>query len=190
MATSTNLVGSFAKKYFKCHKWPLCCTCSTSTSEIEVLHLKHQLIILSPRYISPSSNNLTKNSLTACSKPLSIVKRLRLKSQEAPNFSICLKIAASNSFFQLQACSKKASLPKSVLERPSFFNFSTIFASVAIAAWSDPGNHNASNPCIRLNRVKMSCKVMSRAWPMCNRPVTLGGGITMQKASFSELALA
>ena len=41
-----------------------------------------------------------------------------------------------------------------------------IFASVAIEAWSVPGSHKVSKPCIRLKRIRISCKVLSSAWPM------------------------
>src|SRR3954464_12289325 len=35
---------------------------------------------------------------------------------------------------------------------------------------------------MRSNRARMSCSVLLRAWPICSRPVTLGGGMTMEKA--------
>src|SRR6266852_1455454 len=34
---------------------------------------------------------------------------------------------------------------------------------------------------MRCHRVRMSISVWSSMWPMCNEPVTLGGGITMEK---------
>ena len=48
------------------------------------------------------------------------------------------------------------------------------------AAWSVPGIHRASKPCIRFRRMRMSCSVLFRAWPRCRAPVTLGGGMTMR----------
>src|SRR5581483_2554615 len=45
------------------------------------------------------------------------------------------------------------------------------------------GCHSTSLPRMRSKRARMSCKVLLRAWPICNRPVTLGGGITMEKGS-------
>jgi len=50
-------------------------------------------------------------------------------------------------------------------------------AWVAMPAWSVPGIHSASNPCIRFQRVIRSWSVPLSACPMCNAPVTLGRGI-------------
>ena len=38
---------------------------------------------------------------------------------------------------------------------------------------------------MRLKRVRMSCSVESIAWPMCNWPVTFGGGMTMENGFLS-----
>ena len=54
---------------------------------------------------------------------------------------------------------------------------------------SDPGNHSVLYPCILLNLINISCIVSSNACPICNFPVTFGGGIIMQYVScplFSE----
>ena len=42
-----------------------------------------------------------------------------------------------------------------------------------------PGTHKASRPCMRRQRMRMSCSVLFKAWPMCSAPVTFGGGITI-----------
>src|ERR1041384_6491891 len=47
-------------------------------------------------------------------------------------------------------------------------------------AWSMPGGHSTSYPCMRLSRDSVSWIVWSRAWPMCSEPVTFGGGMTME----------
>src|SRR5690606_27431324 len=54
---------------------------------------------------------------------------------------------------------------------------------VAMPAWSCPGCHSVSKPRIRCQRVRMSCRVLLKAWPTCSAPVTLGGGIITQKVS-------
>ena len=48
-------------------------------------------------------------------------------------------------------------------------------------AWSLPGTHRVILPLIRLNLVMASSTLLVRAWPKCNFPVTLGGGITIMK---------
>ena len=50
---------------------------------------------------------------------------------------------------------------------------------VAIPAWSVPGIHSASLPCMRRHRISTSWIVLLRPCPMCRLAVTLGGGITM-----------
>jgi hypothetical protein len=57
-------------------------------------------------------------------------------------------------------------------------------------AWSVPGCHSVSSPRIRCQRVRMSCSVLLKAWPMCREPVTFGGGIITEKAGWPGLALA
>ena len=63
-------------------------------------------------------------------------------------------------------------------------------SEIEIPAWSVPGTQRASYPCIRLKRIRMSCRVLTRAWPICRTPVTLGGGMTMEKDFFLEAVLA
>ena len=63
---------------------------------------------------------------------------------------------------------------------PSLRNLASTLACVAIPAWSIPGSHKVSNPCIRFWRITMSWSVVSHACPMCNLPVTFGGGITIE----------
>src|SRR3954469_5307503 len=38
---------------------------------------------------------------------------------------------------------------------------------------------------MRSKRARISCRLLLRAWPICSRPVTLGGGMTIEKASAS-----
>jgi hypothetical protein len=53
-----------------------------------------------------------------------------------------------------------------------------------------PGIHIALNPAIRLHRIKMSCIVDPNAWPMCNEPVTLGGGNVIEYGTMGLASLA
>src|SRR5712672_4364935 len=46
-------------------------------------------------------------------------------------------------------------------------------------AWSVPGIQTARSPSMRCQRVRMSISVWLSMWPMCRRPVTLGGGRRM-----------
>src|SRR5579871_2898460 len=43
---------------------------------------------------------------------------------------------------------------------------------------------------MRLRRARMSWIVLSSTCPMCSTPVTLGGGMTIEKAGFVEPGLA
>lgn len=77
-----------------------------------------------------------------------------------------------------------------VADLPSLASSRSTTFWVAIPAWSMPGCHSVSYPCIRLRRVRASISVCSKAWPRCREPVTLGGGITMVYAGFSLFASA
>src|ERR1700678_1462087 len=46
-------------------------------------------------------------------------------------------------------------------------------------AWSVPGSQRVGSPFMRCQRVRMSISVWLSMWPMCRRPVTLGGGRRM-----------
>src|SRR5512140_1589999 len=43
-----------------------------------------------------------------------------------------------------------------------------------------PGIHIALKPCMRRQRIRMSCMVEPSAWPMCREPVTFGGGSVIE----------
>ena len=73
-----------------------------------------------------------------------MVKRSRCQSQEQPSFFSCSTMRPPYCFFQSQARSKNLSRPRSCFVRPSSFIFATIFASVAMDAWSVPGTHRAA----------------------------------------------
>jgi hypothetical protein len=67
--------------------------------------------------------------------------------------------------------------------RLSFFSAKSFFsttACVAMPAWSVPGTHSVSKPCMRRWRTQMSWIVLLSACPMCSTPVTFGGGIMTQ----------
>ena len=61
---------------------------------------------------------------------------------------------------------------------------------VAMPAWSVPGSHMALYAAMRRQRVSTSWMVQVSACPMCNAPVTLGGGMTMQKGALGVTASA
>src|ERR1700712_5737945 len=84
--------------------------------------------------------------------------------------------------FHSKACFKKSDLLISFLEIPfSCSSICTTFASVAMEAWSLPGTQHALNPDILAFLTKTSCTVSLSVWPICNTPVTFGGGITTVK---------
>ena len=172
--------------YLICHKCPASSSYSTSASEIDVIHLGHQLIILSPLYICPLLYMSTNTFFTAFVKCSSIVKLTLDQSQETPIFLSWFSIVPPYFSFQAQALSKNFSLPKSSLVMPSLRICSTIFASVAILAWSIPGTHKVSKPCILLYLTIISWSVLSIPCPICKTPVIFGGGITIVKGFLSE----
>ena len=53
----------------------------------------------------------------------------------------------------------------------------------AMDAWSTPGTHSVSSPRMRWYRMRTSCAVTNRAWPVCSEPVTLGGGMVITNRS-------
>ena len=59
-----------------------------------------------------------------------------------------------------------------------------------IPAWSIPGKYNVLKPRIRCQRVKISISVWFSMCPMCRDPVTLGGGMTIEKTDPGALASA
>src|SRR3954463_6479596 len=80
----------------------------------------------------------------------------------------------------------KASRPSSSREVPcSLRRFSTC-VWVAMPAWSVPRIHFARRPRWRWKRISVSWTEPLSAWPMCSAPVTLGGGIAMEKFSSGE----
>ena len=146
---------------------------------MDVLHTGHQFTILEPLYIRPFSYNLQNTSRTALEQPSSIVNLSLSQSQDEPIFFNWLVIVPPYSFFHSHVLLRKPSLPSSCLSIPSSFNALVTLTSVEILAWSVPGTHNASYPCILLKRIIISCIVLSSACPICSLPVILGGGITI-----------
>ena len=94
------------------------------------------------------------------------------------------------SAFHSQTRFTNASRPRSWRDSPSLASSRSTTFWVAMPAWSMPGSHSASKPCIRLRRMIASWIVWSSAWPTCSDPVTFGGGMTMVNGSFSEAASA
>ncbi len=119
-----------------------------------------------------------------------MVKRSRDQSTPSPSRRICPWIWPPDSAFHRQTRSTNASRPRSWREVPSAASCRSTAFCVAMPAWSMPGCHSVSKPCIRLRRVRASISVCSKACPMCRLPYTFGGGMTMAYGSFSLAASA
>ena len=113
-------------------------SCSTSASDIDVLHTGHQFTILEPLYIRPFSYNLQNTSRTALEQPSSIVNLSLSQSQDEPIFFNWLVMVPPYSFFHSHVLLRKPSLPSSCLSIPSSFKALVTFTSVEILAWSVP----------------------------------------------------
>ena len=108
-----------------------------------------------------------------------MVKRSRAQSSEEPRRRSCPVMAPPDSAFQAHTRRMNASRPSACRVVPAAANWRSTTIWVAMPAWSVPGCHSASRPCIRRQRISTSCSVLSSAWPTCSAPVTLGGGIMM-----------
>ncbi len=100
---------------------------------------------------------------TARDRPSSMVNRSRLQSTPSPSRRIWPPMAPPDSRFQSQTFSTNSSRPKSSLVLPSTASCFSTTLWVAMPAWSIPGCHNTSYPCIRLRRVRASIMVCSSA---------------------------
>ena len=116
--------------------------------------------------------------MTLFERVSSMVNDVRSQSHEAPRRRNCLRMMPPCSSVQSQACFKKSSRLRSDFLMPRSARRATTFASVAIEAWSVPGTQQAFLPSIRARLTRMSWIVSLSMCPMCNTPVTLGGGIT------------
>ena len=76
--------------------------------------------------------------------------------------------------FHCHTRSTNASRPRSWREMPSLPSSRSTTFWVAMPAWSMPGSHSASYPCMRRRRITASISVCCGAWPMCSWPVTFG----------------
>jgi len=132
-----------------------------------------------PRYIYPFLYRSTNTCITAALRSSSIVNRKRSQSQEQPNVFNCSIIMPPYFSFHSHAYFKNSSRERSCFEIPFSRNIATTFASVAIDAWSVPGTQHVFLPCMRARRTSTSCMVLFSTCPMCNTPVTFGGGITI-----------
>ena len=117
--------------------------------------------------------------MTAFEKPSSIVKRSFSQSIEQPRRRNWPVISPPLSAFHSQTLATNSSRVKSVRFCPWALSCRSTTICVAMPAWSVPTTHKASLPCKRAWRMRMSCRVLSSAWPMCRLPVTLGGGFTI-----------
>ena len=97
-------------------------------------------------------------------------------------------MAPPDSSFHFQTASRNFSRPIATRLCCRSASWRSTTSWVAMPAWSVPGCHSTSLPRMRSKRASMSCSVLLRAWPICRRPVTLGGGMTMQNGSASGLA--
>ncbi len=93
----------------------------TSRSESAVFREVSQLTSLFPRYINPSSYNVTKVLATTSETSGSMVNFALSQSTEDPNLFIWLMIFSPDSLRQCQTLSRNASRPISSLLIPSFF---------------------------------------------------------------------
>ena len=120
-----------------------------------------------------------------------MVKASRDQSQEAPRRFSWPMMVPRDVIFCCQTRERKASRPISRrVGSPLAAISRSVTICVAMPAWSVPGCQSVSNPCMRFQRTRMSCSVLLKAWPMCNEPVTLGGGIMIEKGALPGLALA
>src|SRR4051812_35531438 len=88
--------------------------------------------------------------------------------------------------FHSNAYFKNSSRVRLFLSIPFSLSIWTTLASVAMLAWSLPGTQQVLKPLIRAFLIRMSCTVSLRVCPMCNTPVTFGGGITMVYGGLSS----
>ena len=151
--------------------------------------------------MSPLSYMSTKTLMTASWKlPSSpsgapgapdMVKALRDQSQEAPRRLSWLMMVPPDWVFHSQTFSRNFSRPISRRDSlPSSARRRSTTIWVAMPAWSWPGCQSVSWPRIRCQRVRISCNVLLKACPMWSEPVTLGGGIMIEKVSAPSAALA
>ncbi len=120
-----------------------------------------------------------------------MVKASRDQSQEAPRRLSWPMIVPRDFCFCAQTRAVKAVRPIwARVPSPLAAISRSVTIWVAMPAWSVPGCQRVSWPRIRCQRVRMSCNVLLKAWPMCSEPVTLGGGMRMLNASAPGAALA
>ena len=108
-----------------------------------------------------------------------MVNRSRGQSSDAPSRRNCCVIVPPDSAFHCQTRSTNFSRPSSRRSVPCSASSRSTTICVAMPAWSVPGCHSTSRPCMRRQRISVSCTVKVSAWPMCRLPVTFGGGIMM-----------
>ena len=128
----------------------------------------------------PSRYSVTNARLTARERSSSSVKRSRLQSTDDPSVRIWPMIVPLLCRAQSQTRASNASRPRSCRDRPSSTSCASTTFCVAMPAWSVPGSHSTSSPFMRRHRAMMSGNVWLSAWPICRRPVTLGGGSTIE----------
>mmetsp|Transcript_83519 Transcript_83519/g.215090 ORF Transcript_83519/g.215090 Transcript_83519/m.215090 type:complete len:218 (+) Transcript_83519:2802-3455(+) len=177
MYSSVGWPSSPATTYLKWYKKPLTSSYSTSRSLTAVCSTGLQFTMRWPLKTRPISCSRMKASMTA---PLMCSFRVncwRDQSQEAPMRLNWSTMAEPFSSFHDQTRSRKASRPTSFRDVPSATNCRSTSIWVAMPAWSVPGSHSVRCPYIRWKRAITSSRLANIAWPMCSRPVTLGGGM-------------
>ena len=96
----------------------------------------------------------------------------------------CWRMMSPHSWRQAQMRRTISSRPRSCRVLCScWWILRSTTACVAMPAWSVPGTHRVFRPCMRRQRIRISCSVLLSAWPRCRRSVTLGGGMTIVKGS-------
>ena len=82
-----------------------------------------------------------------------------------------------------QTRATKASRPSSWRDVPCLRSSFSTTACVEMPAWSKPGCQRVLKPRMRCQRISASWIEPFSAWPMCNAPVTFGGGTAITYAS-------
>src|SRR3990172_8670025 len=114
---------------------------------------------------------------TAREGPGSSVKRSRVQSQDTPSRWCCLEIAPRQRPTHSHTRRSNCSRPRSWRVIPSSCRLLSTTHWVEMPAWSTPGSHNVGSPIMRCQRTMISSIVAVRACPICNSPVTFGGGM-------------
>jgi hypothetical protein len=88
-----------------------------------------------------------------------MVNRSRSQSHDSPSFFICSTMVPPYRSFHRHTRSTNPSRPSSWGSTPLSRSWRFTRTSVPIPAWSVPGSHRTSKPCIRFRRMMASWRV-------------------------------